>query len=146
MPIPAASHRIASSTRFHESPVEVIELRPNVGLPAGLEGVEVVRATRAIVDARYSSQPDAVDPAGIVVYRGQVGFLNIVNPQGHSPIVRTCGCRCPPVQLDCVRRIADGKPGGVGKTRAVIGQAGPELILPTGKAKFHSQHNCSGGG
>ena len=77
-------------------------LRSDEGLSARLEGIEVIAAGRTGVYPGYRAQPGTIDPSGVIVYRSQVGLLNVVYPQRQAAIVGTYPSRCPPVQLDKV--------------------------------------------
>src|SRR3990170_369444 len=117
-----------SSLLSHHIPVR--RLRPNVRLPPRLEGVEIVGPPGAGVYPCYRPQPDTVYPPGVVIYPGQVGLLNAIDPQRQVPIVGAIRRRRLPVQLDKVRRIADRKPTAIDKGHAAVQQGvGPELIV-----------------
>ena len=87
--------------------------RSDVGLSPRLEGIEVIGATRASVYPGNCSQPDPIDPPGVVVHASQVRLLKTINPKRQAAVIRAGGGCCPPIQFEKMRCIADRKPIGV---------------------------------
>ena len=103
-------------------------LRTDEGLSARFERVEIIGAARTGVYPGHRAQPHSINSPRIVVYRCQVGLLNIVYPQSQAAIVRTCPTRCPPIQLDKMHCIADREPTGVRPGRAIVDQPASDLV------------------
>ena len=82
---------------------------------------------------------NTINPSGIVVYSGQVGALDTVDPEGETAVIRTGGCGSAPIQLKHMRRVADRNPAAARPGRSVIAQVRRDLIGIGGAPEFKSQ-------
>jgi len=80
------------------------------------------------VDPSYYSQSDTINPSGVVIYGSQIGFLNAIDPQSQTTIIRAHCSRRAPIELDKVGRIGDGEPTGVCPGCGIVYQPSPYLI------------------
>lgn len=78
------------------------ELRPNIGLPPRLEGIEVVCTAGTDVYPSQSPEPSTIDPTGVVIHAVLISLLSAIDPQRQATIIRG---RCAGAQITKVNAV-----------------------------------------
>lgn len=113
-------------------------LRTNIGLPARLEGIQIIGARYTSIKSRDDSQSHIFDATRIIINAAQTTTLHTVNPQRSASIVGTYGGRRMPLNLDKMRSIADVDPGCAGGASTIVGLSQPDAITGCcGEAQLH---------
>src|SRR5574341_985379 len=98
---------------------QAVFLWSDVGLAAGLEGVEIVRSRSAGIKSRNRTQSHVLDEVGVVIQVAYTATLHAVYPERRAPVVCARRGRRPPFNLNHMRSVADRDPCRAGCTSAV---------------------------
>ena len=83
------------------------------GLIERLKEVEEVGAARGGIYPGDGTEAGAIDPEGVVIDAGAVGFLHAVDEEGQLPVIHASGLGGIPFHFNLVRLVGDGKPLGI---------------------------------